>query len=339
MPTKQSQRLISKEDLIKRAGELLGEFEVIGTKELSNEGIFYQPIKDAKDLYLGEEFAVEPVKKFFLEPSSWVLRQSQDNQSEAETITQPDKKRIIIGVRPCEARGLLLLDKLFGDAEYKDSLYINNRKRTIIVGLACNDPDKSCFCTSLGGSPADNLGMDILILETEAGLIAEIITDKGRELFGSLGKELDEGRKKSLKSDKEKRRDLVETKIRVPETLSKIFESHYWDEVSAPCISCGICTYLCPTCHCFDLVDEQRKRLRCYDGCSFPDFTLHAAGENPRPSKRERYRQRVFHKFDYFRKNFGENLCIGCGRCIRHCPVKIDIADIVDKAPITSNQL
>jgi len=120
-----------------------------------------------------------------------------------------------------------------------------------------------------------------------------------------------------------------------PEGLDKIFEHEYWQEVSRACLSCGICTYLCPTCHCFDLVDEERKRLRCYDGCSFPDFTLQASGENPSPTKKERYRQRVYHKFDYFKKNFGENLCVGCGRCIRYCPVKIDIAEIVANAPIS----
>ena len=80
-------------------------------------------------------------------------------------------------------------------------------------------------------------------------------------------------------------------------------------------------------------MDEKRKRMRCYDGCAFADFTAEASGENPRPTKRERYRQRVYHKFDYFKKNFGENLCVGCGRCIRHCPVKIDISEIIDKAP------
>ncbi|MBU3911258.1 MAG: 4Fe-4S dicluster domain-containing protein, partial [Candidatus Omnitrophica bacterium] len=140
--------------------------------------------------------------------------------------------------------------------------------------------------------------------------------------------------KEKQKLDKDKMLTLVKKKIKTPENLDKVFESGYWDEVSKPCISCGVCTFLCPTCHCFDLVDEERKKLRCYDGCSFPDFTLEASGVNPRPTKKERYRQRVYHKFDYFKKNFGENLCVGCGRCIRYCPVKIDIADIVDKAPI-----
>lgn len=322
------QKVISRENLYSKVAELLKDFEVIGSKELSNKGIFYQVTEDAKELYLGQDFAIEPIKKFFLEPSSWILRHAKDDVS-VESFPQSDKKRIVIGARPCEVRGLTLLDKLF-DSEYKDDFYINNRKRTIIVGLACGKPDKSCFCTSMQGSPAGFSGMDALLFESDDGFVIELITDKGKHIFGSIGEDL----KEKQKLDKDKMLTLVKKKIKTPENLDKVFESGYWDEVSKPCISCGVCTFLCPTCHCFDLVDEERKKLRCYDGCSFPDFTLEASGVNPRPTKKERYRQRVYHKFDYFKKNFGENLCVGCGRCIRYCPVKIDIADIVDKAPI-----
>ncbi len=323
------QKIISKQNLYRKIAELLADFEIVGPKEESNRGIFYKILEDANDLYLGQGFAIEPVKKFFLEPSSWILRQAKDT-ARTEVSPMPDRKRIIIGVRPCEARGLALLDKLF-DSEYKDDFYINNRKRTIIVGLACSKPDATCFCTSMQGSPAESSGMDALLFESGNGFIVELVTDRAKDIFGSIGEDF----KEEQKLDKDKMKTLVKKKIKTPDSpdLENVFESDYWNEVSMPCVSCGICTFLCPTCHCFDLVDEERKRLRCYDGCSFPDFTLEASGVNPRPTKKERYRQRVYHKFDYFKKNFGENLCIGCGRCIRHCPVKMDIADIVDKAP------
>ncbi len=321
-------RSVKKEDLIKQIDSLLKGFEVIGPKETPNKGILYQVLEDVRDLYLGQEFAIEPIKRFFLEPSTWILRQAKDNVS-VENFPQQNKKRIIIGARPCEVRGLALLDKLF-DSEYKDEFYINNRKRTIIVGLACSKPDMSCFCTSMQGSPVDASGMDALIFESGDGFIIELVTDKAKDILGSTGEDIkgDQG------LNKDKMKELVKKKTNIPESLDKVFDSDYWNEVSMPCISCGVCTFLCPTCHCFDLVDEERKRLRCYDGCSFPDFTLEASGVNSRPTKKERYRQRVYHKFDYFKKNFGENLCVGCGRCIRFCPVKIDIADIVDKAPV-----
>ncbi|MDP2911659.1 MAG: 4Fe-4S dicluster domain-containing protein [Candidatus Omnitrophota bacterium] len=328
------QRIIKKEELSSKLKELLKEYELIAPKELPNKGIFYQAISDIGDLYLGGNFTVEPVKKFFLEPSFRIFRRGQDNMPNIETVNNLDKKRIIIGSRPCETRGLELLDKVF-DIKIKDSFYVNNRRNTIIIGLACDEPDKCCFCASMAGSPVETRGMDVLLFTAGEKYIIDIVTERAKAIFGSLGQELDEEGKRSWKRDKEKRINGLQKKISPPQSMDNTFKSDYWKEVSQPCLSCGVCTFLCPTCHCFDLIDEDKKRLRCYDGCAFPDFTLEASGENPRPTKKERYRQRVFHKFDYFKKNFGENLCVGCGRCIRYCPVKIDIADIVAKMPFS----
>lgn len=330
-------KFVTKENLISKITELSKEFEIIGKKELSNKGIFYENIIDAKDLYLGEGFAVEPVKKFFLSPSECFAKEAlQSNSVVLEEIPVSENKRLIIGAAPCEVRGLVLLDKVF-DADYQDKSYINNRKRTVMVGLACVKPDNSCFCTSMGGSPVEARGMDALLFPAEGGFILEMITEKGQEIFSALGQDLSEEKKKAWELKKEQSKDLIKTKINPPEPkdLDAIFAVDYWQKVSQSCLSCGICTYLCPSCHCFDLVDEDRKKLRCYDGCAFADFTLEASGENPRPTKKERYRQRVFHKFNYFKKNFGENLCVGCGRCTRFCPVKINIAEVIANLPTT----
>ena len=345
------QKIITKEDLDKMLNSLLSDFEIIAPVDLPQKGIFYEPITDLNDLYWGEGFATEPVKKFFLSPSEYLFKGRYDNGQEAlEELPMPGNKRIIIGVRPCEARGLTLLDKVFDAQDYKDEFYLNNRKRTMLVGLSCSKPDKSCFCTSLGGSPVNSRGMDALIFPAEEKgtvlsrepspfllgneFIIEIVSDQAAEIFGGIGEDLSNEKAKAWEADKERRKEALDYKINVPETLDNIFENSYWNKVSQGCLSCGICTFLCPTCHCFDLVDEERSRLRCYDGCAFCDFTLEASGVNPRSAKRERYRQRVFHKFDYFKKNFKENLCVGCGRCIRFCPVKINIAEVVDKAPL-----
>lgn len=331
-------KIFTREELNNYLSGLSKDFEVIGPKELPNKGIFYQPITETQDLYLGDGFTIEPVKKFFLSPSEYFFREKFSQGGESlEEVPLSANKRMVIGVRPCEARGLTLLDKVF-DSDYKDNFYIANRKRTIIVGMACSEPDNNCFCTSLGGSPAESRGMDAIIFPGAGGFIMEIITKRAMDIFVPLGKGLEKEEEKAWAADKEKMKGLLTKKVNLSNNMDSLFESPYWGKVSMSCLSCGICTYLCPTCHCFDLVDEKRKRLRCYDGCAFHDFTLEASGENPRRAKEKRYRQRVFHKFDYFKKNFGENLCVGCGRCIRHCPVKMDIAEIVNNIPVTSNQ-
>lgn len=316
-------KIIKKEELSKLLVSLQGEFEIIGPKRIGTKGLFYEPIENLEDLYLGPGITVEPMKKFFLKPAEDI----------AGSDALVENKRIIVGVSPCEARGLALLDKVF-DSEYKDKFYINNRQRTTILGLSCIAPDEHCFCTSLGGDPSDPRGMDALLFDHKDSFVVEVITGKGKQLFDALGKELEGNEKNQWQQNKEKKKELIKKKINLPEDMAAIFENDYWKEASAACLSCGICTYLCPTCHCFDLVDDQRKKLRCYDSCAFSDFTLETSGHNPRPTKKERYRQRVFHKFDYFKKNFGENLCVGCGRCIRSCPVKIDISEVIKNAPL-----
>ena len=117
------------------------------------------------------------------------------------------------------------------------------------------------------------------------------------------------------------------------EKLDKAFDASFWNEIHQKCLGCGICTFLCPTCYCFDITDEvkdeQGKRIRCWDSCMFPQFTLHASGHNPRPTYRERMRQRIMHKFNYCPENYKETFCVGCGRCIRNCPVNLDIRQII----------
>ena len=119
----------------------------------------------------------------------------------------------------------------------------------------------------------------------------------------------------------------------VSEKLEDSFDSPFWDKIHQTCLACGICTFLCPTCHCFAFddsrVDSKGERIRLWDCCQYPAFTLEASGHNPRISSRERMRQRIMHKFSYYVKNFGEVACVGCGRCVENCPINLDLREIV----------
>ena len=149
---------------------------------------------------------------------------------------------------------------------------------------------------------------------------------------------------KSEESPKDKSSELNESlqdelNEELPEELMinadeyTLFNKIDWDSIVEKCLGCGICTYVCPTCHCFDFRDVVQNnkaiRYRCWDSCMYPKFTLHASGHNPRPTKKERYRQRVLHKYVYMKQNFGYIACTGCGRCIRSCPAGMNIRNIV----------
>ena len=118
-------------------------------------------------------------------------------------------------------------------------------------------------------------------------------------------------------------------------TVTDLFDAPIWDEVAFSCINCGTCTFLCPTCWCFDIQDEvlgkQGDRIRNWDACMFPLFTLHGSGHNPRDEKTQRVRQRFMHKLKYYVDKYkGGPACVGCGRCVQFCPVNIDIRRVFE---------
>jgi ferredoxin len=251
----------------------------------------------------------------------------------------------VFGVRPCDGRGAVRMDKVFTD-NVNDPYYSARRKNVAYVGLACNaPPSPSCFCKSVGGSPVSSEGMDILLTDLGEIYVAQAVTKTGEalmaaadKLFGKVGaaekKQLDKVHADAVAAPQRAVKDAKGA----PAALKAGFESPVWEEMATPCIGCGICTFLCPTCHCFDINDEMTgmsplkgNRVRTWDNCQFPDFTMHTSGHNPRETLGSRLRQRVSHKFRYFQENFGMLQCTGCGRCVSECPVGIDIVAVVNK--------
>jgi len=116
-------------------------------------------------------------------------------------------------------------------------------------------------------------------------------------------------------------------------TIMNLYEADFWEDSAFACLNCGTCTYVCPTCWCFDIQDETHGkkgvRLKAWDSCMYPLFTLHTTGHNPRDTKVQRVRQRFMHKLKYYTDKYEDGImCVGCGRCIRSCPVNIDIRNV-----------
>lgn len=246
---------------------------------------------------------------------------------------------IIFGLRPCDARGFLTFDAVFLGDEPKDPYYLERRQKTFLFTLSCSNPTPSCFCTAVGSGPDDKEGSDAIMIELEEGYFIETITERIEplltlELFeeGSAFEDLARKRLERTKELIRKPFDVSEIKID-----AHLFEDQeFWKREVSKCLSCGVCTYLCPTCYCFNITDEKGfeggERIRTWDSCMFFHYTLEASGHNPRPTKFDRFKNRVGHKFYYFPERYAGKLsCCGCGRCIRFCPVSVDISEIVAK--------
>lgn len=306
-----------------------------------NECVSFERIEDVNEIVLNRK-PVKPVKDMVL-PKTEIMFKFSKNKTDVSIHTGDTNKEyaVIFGIKPCEARGLCILDNVFND-EYKDIYYIDRRKRYIYIGIACNTPDYNCFCTSVGGSPCSKDGMDILITDIGDKYFVELITDKGKELINKKSTFF----KKSTEDDIIAKDDIQNKSINginrkidtgtVTEKLNELFDNPLWDTQSQKCISCGICTYLCPVCYCFDITDEisgngTGARIRTWDTCQYPDYTKQASGHNPRSDKKSRLRNRIYHKFKYFPDEYNVVACVGCGRCVDLCPVNIDIIDILMK--------
>ena len=247
--------------------------------------------------------------------------------------------RAVIGVRPCDARAMTLLNLNFDTPEYKDPYWVRAYEATTFVGLGCDNPYSTCFCTTAGCGPYNEQGLDVLLADNGDHYLAKVLTDKGAALLKSAGWDAETDGESLFESKKEAAEAKIVSRIatdNLKETDTLVLhEASFWEDISFACINCGTCTFLCPTCWCFDLQDEIRgkagKRTKNWDSCMFPLFTMHTTGHNPRGTKLQRVRQRFMHKLKYFVDKYDTGtMCVGCGRCVRQCPVNIDIRKVCD---------
>ncbi|MEW6142202.1 MAG: 4Fe-4S dicluster domain-containing protein [Chloroflexota bacterium] len=250
--------------------------------------------------------------------------------------SKPDEKRVLLGIHPCDITALSRLDKVF-DEVYRDPYYKNKRENTIVVGLTCSEPAHLCFCKSVGSGPDLNKGFDLLM------------TDIGRSYFVKVGSKSGEKLTKktyfreATQADKSKRIAVIERleqQLRssfsidgLIETMRRRYNDKAWDSYSNRCVTCGICNMVCPTCHCFAVLDKtnadqtEGKRVRVWDSCHFERFSRMAGGLDLRESKASRFKHRLYDKFDYTPARYGDVFCVGCGRCIKFCQSEIDLRD------------
>jgi ferredoxin len=254
---------------------------------------------------------------------------------EFEPVYAKSEPRVILGIRACDARAMQLLDGVFEQAR-EDPYWTQQRERTTIVVLGCANPCKTCFCTTVGSGPFDGRGADAVLTEVGDKYIVDVQSAKAERLFEPLAAaspdQVDASRQ--IQANAVAQMDQAFETEGVKDKLYSLFEDDFWFEIQQSCLGCGVCTLLCPTCHCFDIVDEVQRseRVRNWDSCMFRIYSQEASGHNPRPTNVERTRQRIMHKYAYFLESLGEIGCTGCGRCVRHCPVGLDIRHIIRSA-------
>lgn len=288
-------------------------------------------VKSPKDLFFPQS---EEMMRFEKKEGKWQFFDSA-------------KKRdpfVLFGVRACDFKAFEVLDNVFLN-DPKDTYYAHRREAAIIVTLACFKPNQACFCPVFGLDATKPQG-DITAYLTAENLYLDANTEKGEALFSALGdmsgklKDAQKADEKTVAAEQKaakerfdklpfKNLDLTPFKADMKET----FADEKWQKLSQGCLGCGACTFVCPTCQCFDIRDFKAKdgviRFRCWDSCMYSDFTQMAGG-NPRTTQTQRFRQRFMHKLVYYPKRYGGTYsCVGCGRCVEKCPQHLNIVKVI----------
>ena len=296
-----------------------------------------------------DQAVVEPSGKTRWSPKEFLFPRSEalyrynftGGAVQLEDPPAPGQHQVLFGVRSCDASGLVRLDEIFLSGT-RDRLYAARRENTTVVSTACAAADPECFCTAVGYSPVGEEGSDVQLVPLDEGWLLRVLTDQGRDLVGGAT----DGWKVATAEDGKRLPELEKTvseqigRSPVNREWSKVLEEGFehgaWERLSQHCLGCSVCAYVCPSCSCFDMNHEANawcgEQCRSWDACTFPLFTQHASGHNPRATRQERYRQRVLHKFAFKGEEDEPFRCVGCGRCVALCPAGLDIANTVAAA-------
>lgn len=347
------QRVIKKTDVKQLVKAALKEKFTVYGPVYENGFVILSELDENSGLVLDYSNVKLPGKRIFF-PWSEILCTYKGSDIIEKTI--PDSRILVLGLRPCDTLALTYLDKIFAAEDCIDPYYTVRRYNALIISFACKNPAETCFCTEVSGSPMGSEGADVIVYDLDNNLFFEAISEAGDGFLNNYSGIFTEPGSEDVLLKNEFLSAAGNNCAN--ETLSEMSKgikalSHArdtWEEISEKCLGCGVCTYLCPTCHCFVLRDESKglrqkiphhgrrqeiphhgRRIRVNDSCMFSSFTREASGHNPREEKRTRVRQRFMHKFSYSLQNYNEIFCVGCGRCIVHCPVNLDMREIAGR--------
>ncbi len=332
-------------------------------KRIAKENLsaLFQMIADSKELYLPVNISGQvnfaawtenaevdlDTLKTVKSPKDAFFPQSENlytcNREQGKLSIEPEELKnkdfVVFGMKACDVQGLEVLDRVFL-SEPVDTYYAARREHGIVVALACNEPEDSCFCKVFGIDCAEPKA-DVAVWTIEDSLYWKALTEKGEALTKSVESLLEDTDDAKVEAKKNEIRSIVE---KLPysdlslegwngDVLTEKFNSPVWEELYKPCLACGTCTFVCPTCQCYDIKDYDTghgiQRYRCWDSCMYSDFTMMAHGNN-RNSQMQRFRQRFMHKLVYFpANNDGMYSCVGCGRCVDKCPSSLNIVKVV----------
>lgn len=335
-------QVISGPDFNRFLEAIMADQPVFGPRERGDQPGYYlfSRLQRAEDFAPGYQTTTIPPKKILASPKEKLFSFTVDKPPRLHLHVDASPL-VLLGVHPCDLAGIDALDQAYAQppAEVR---WAANRKRATIIGVDCQ-PDAYCFCTSVGTDGA-RIPCDLFLTPIDhGGYLVEIHSDRGRQLLQKAdSSEAGEEELAAVQRWRQQKAERIRAQFNAPlEKLADILETGgltpIWKEIADRCYSCGSCNTACPTCFCFDMIDELDAdlrggaRYRTWDSCQLLDFAVVAGGHNFRGERWQRIRHRWQRKFLYLFRQFGRPYCTGCGRCSRACTVDINIVDVTNE--------
>jgi len=329
-------KVIAKDKIADFLTALMAKYTVVAPMPRDAAPAEFQELQPGDQPMLDGSGAMMPPKDYFLPRYEVLVKVEQSKGGvKLESPIPKSKPRVMLGAWLPDLQGIQVLDRVFLDKKFTDPYYAARRESTILVAVMPARPRWSWFCASLDDVEGWKKNVDAVMYDLGDRFYVEVISDKGAAVVeGSLfadPTDADTAEAKGIWENFKTSTSLPVSEAKIYENLT--WENPIWGEIAEKCVACGMCSYMCPSCSCFDIQDETRgdcvERYRCRDTCQFEEFTLMGHGYNPRDNQLPRSRQRLLHKFKYQHEQFGVVGCTGCGRCVELCPVNVDIRDVL----------
>lgn len=338
--------IVSKNDLIGGLKNVMSSMDVIApTKGIEGETHFRQ-IESVDDIYWEYGHDLYPTKNFFFKQDEDMLHYKVGGEIKVEPVAISEKEMVVFGIRSCDVKGLVYTDLFFSQFDKPDDLYLEKRKNSILISMACNKPPHdTCFCICCDGGPFLESGFDLQLVDLGGEYLVDIGSEKGKKFLEKANitsSDVNEQHLQKVEEIKAEADTQFETVSYMAKGIMQVtsgkVSDDLWEDFGEACISCGSCTHLCPMCTCFDVYDwmngkSSGVRTRCWDSCQYSGYTMEASGHNPRAEAKDRIMRRCYHKlsYHYMKQNNNFHGCVGCGRCVTGCPVFLDIPSIVKR--------
>lgn len=332
--------LLKKENFNDFISALAQSERVVAPVSRGYRNFSFAEVKSGKEISVKYIPTILPPKKYFM-PQREKLIEFNKSENLFDAVLEYDKM-IIFGVHTCDLAGIQCLDMIFSDKP-KDANYLGRKDKLTIIGLECNDYCDEYASCKVVDNHLPNGGYDLFFTELNDSFIVHVNTGLGEEIVEKtrLFVPADQPHISELEAVRARKREIFKDEVNLKHAelaklFDKAFDSKVWDDLDKRCITCGNCTNVCPTCYCFDILDNINldfntgDRTRMWDSCQTEPFAKVAGGENFRKTRGARQRHRYFRKFKYPVERYSRYFCTGCGRCTRTCMAKISLKETIN---------